>query len=145
MHQATRPHLPVKTKSLQPSSTLCLAVLSCSVVSSSLWPHGLACQAPLSMGFLQARILEWVTTPSFKGIFTIQGLNPGLPLCGRILYCPEPPGRPKHTVTLTAEPPMKTCVLLLPNPYYCPLDTLYCRTSKCSSMLTSAPSSPPPS
>ena len=36
------------------------AVLSYSVVSDSLWPHGLAHQAPLSMGILQARILEWV-------------------------------------------------------------------------------------
>ena len=35
------------------------AVLSRSVVSDSLQPHG-ACRAPLSMGVLQARTLEWV-------------------------------------------------------------------------------------
>ena len=37
-----------------------------SVVSDSLWPDG-ARQAPLSMGILQARILEWVATPSSRG------------------------------------------------------------------------------
>ena len=29
-----------------------------------LQPHGLAHQAPLSMGILQARLLEWVAMPS---------------------------------------------------------------------------------
>ena len=29
-----------------------------------LQPYGLACQAPLSMGILQARMLEWVAMPS---------------------------------------------------------------------------------
>ena len=33
-----------------------------SVVSDSLWPHG-ACQAPLSLVFPMARILEWVALP----------------------------------------------------------------------------------
>ena len=43
-------------------------VLSHSVVSDSLQPHGLvACQASLSMGILQARILEWVAMPSSWG------------------------------------------------------------------------------
>jgi len=46
------------------SKTHC-AVLSRSVVSDSLRPHELyvAHQAPLSMGILQARVLEWVTMP----------------------------------------------------------------------------------
>ena len=39
------------------------AMLSCSVRSDSLWP----CQAPLSMGILQARILKWVAMPSSRG------------------------------------------------------------------------------
>ena len=30
-------------------------------------PWGVAYQAPLSMGILQARILEWVTMPSSRG------------------------------------------------------------------------------
>ena len=29
-----------------------------------LQPYGLACQAPLSMGILQARMLEWAAMPS---------------------------------------------------------------------------------
>ena len=47
-------------------------------------PWTLARQAPLSMGILQARILEWVAL--LQGIFQTQGLNPGLPPCRQILY-----------------------------------------------------------
>ena len=36
-------------------------------------------------GILQATILEWVAFP-FSMIFPTQGLNPGLPHCGQILY-----------------------------------------------------------
>ena len=44
------------------------AVLHRSVVSDPLRPHRLvACQAPLSMGILQARILEWVAMPFSRG------------------------------------------------------------------------------
>ena len=35
-------------------------------------------------GILQARILKWVAIP--QGIFSILGLNPGLPHCRQILY-----------------------------------------------------------
>ena len=40
-----------------------------SVVPDSLQPHGLkpACQAPPSVGILQARILEWVAMPFSRG------------------------------------------------------------------------------
>ena len=38
------------------------------------------------LGIRQARILEWVATPSLQGIFPTQGLNPGLPHCRQILY-----------------------------------------------------------
>ena len=41
-------------------------VLSHSVVSDSLQPHRLPCQAPLWMGILQAGILEWVAMPSSR-------------------------------------------------------------------------------
>ena len=40
---------------------------SCSVVSDSLWPHGLQPQTPLSMGILQARILELIAMPFSRG------------------------------------------------------------------------------
>ena len=35
---------------------------------------------------LQARILEWVATHVFQGIFPTQGSNLGLPHCGQTLY-----------------------------------------------------------
>ena len=47
---------------------LCCAVLGRSVVSDSLPPPWTATrQAPLSMGVLQARVLEWIAMPSSRG------------------------------------------------------------------------------
>ena len=43
---------------------VCMCVLSCSVMSDSVTPRTVACWAPLSMGLIQARILEWVACPS---------------------------------------------------------------------------------
>ena len=37
-------------------------------------------------GILQARILEWVAFPFFRGSSQPQGLNPSLPHCRQILY-----------------------------------------------------------
>ena len=53
---------------------------SCSVMSNSLWPHGLV------HGILQARILEWVAFPFSREIFPTQGSNPGLLHFRQILY-----------------------------------------------------------
>ena len=66
-------------------------MLSCSVMSDSLWPPWtVACQAPLSAGIRQARILEWVAMLSSRGSSQprdqTQGSNPGLPHCRWILY-----------------------------------------------------------
>ena len=47
----------------------------------------IACQAALSMGILQARILEWVAMFLLQGIFLSQGSNPGLLHCRQIHYC----------------------------------------------------------
>ena len=47
------------------------------------------------MGILQARILAWVVMPSSRGIFPIQGLNPGLPHCRQILYQLSHKGSPR--------------------------------------------------
>ena len=44
-----------------------VCLLSHSVVSDSAIPQTVARQASLSMGILQARILEWVTVSSFRG------------------------------------------------------------------------------
>ena len=50
-----------------------LSCFSCIQLFVTLWtvPH----QAPLSMGILQARILEWATISCSRGIFPTQGLN----------------------------------------------------------------------
>ena len=66
-------------------------------------PWTVAHQAPLFMGILQARILEWIAMPSSRGIVPTQGLNPGLPAAAKSLQsCPtlcdptdgSPPGSP---------------------------------------------------
>ena len=44
---------------------LCLVAQSCPTLGYSM--DYVACQAPLSMGILQARILEWVAMPSSMG------------------------------------------------------------------------------
>ena len=46
---------------------MCCAVLSHSVMSNSATPWVVACQAPLSMGILQERILECVAVSSSRG------------------------------------------------------------------------------
>ena len=45
-----------------------------SVMPNSLWPHGQG--KSLSMGFFQARILEWVANFLLQGIFPTQESNP---------------------------------------------------------------------
>ena len=81
---------PLKVESLswkQTSPLEPVRMLSHSVVSDSLWPpRTVAHQAPLSMGILQARILEWGCHALLQGIFSTQGLNPGLPHFRWILY-----------------------------------------------------------
>ena len=49
--------------------TVFCCVVSHSVVSDSVTPWTVACQSPLSMGVLQARILECVAMPSSRGSF----------------------------------------------------------------------------
>ena len=73
------------------------AVLSSSVMSDCLWPHGLQ----------PARLLCPWDSPGkntgvgchalLQGIFPSQGLNPGLQHYRQILLPTEPPGKPKNT------------------------------------------------
>ena len=71
--------------------TVCVCMLSClSFVQlfALLWTVAPP-QAPLSMVFLQARILQWVAMSSSRGIFPIQWSNPSLLWllhCSQILY-----------------------------------------------------------
>ena len=51
---------------------MCVCVCVCArlvaqVLSNPLWPHGLFFKAPLSMGLLQERILQWVAMLSSRG------------------------------------------------------------------------------
>ena len=57
-------------------------------MSNILRPHGLyvARQAPLSMGFSRPEYWSGLPCPP-PGIFSSQGLNPGLLHCRQILYC----------------------------------------------------------
>ena len=48
-----------------------LSHFSCDRLFVTLWT--VAHRAPLSMGILQARILEWVVMPSPQGVFPTQG------------------------------------------------------------------------
>ena len=50
-------------------------------------------QTPLSMGILQARILEWVAMPSSRGFFDPRFKPTSPALAGR-LFTTEPPGKP---------------------------------------------------
>ena len=70
-------------------------VLTRSVVSDFLQPHG-ARQAPLSLGILQARILEWVAMPSSWGS-SQPGLKPRSPASQVDSLPSETPGTSKNT------------------------------------------------
>ena len=64
---------------------------SLSYVQLFATPQTVACQAPWSMGVLQARILEWVVTR----IFPTQGSNPSLLQRRQILYRLSQQGSPR--------------------------------------------------
>ena len=58
-------------------------------------PWTVALQAPLSMGILQARKLQWVIIPFSRGVFLTQGSKPGLLHCRRNLDHLSHQGSPK--------------------------------------------------
>ena len=78
-------------KTLLSSYTCC--VLSCSVVWDSVTWWTAARQAPLSMGILQVRILEWVAYPFFRGSFQCRNQT-GSPALQADSLPAEPPGKP---------------------------------------------------
>ena len=74
----------------------CHSMLSCSVTSDSAAPWTVACQAPLFMGILQARTLEWVAMPFSRG--SSQPRNGTRSPALQVDSLPaEPPGKPKNT------------------------------------------------
>ena len=96
-------------------------------------PWTIAYQAPLSMGFFQARILEWIAIFSSKGIFLAQGWNPvslASYLIRQILYHTAPPGKPiqdskgslNHSITIVNPCLVKRASNYCPppqNPLFC--------------------------
>ena len=71
--------------------------LSCVRLFVIPWP--VAHQAPLSMGILQARILEWVSMTSSRESSPTQRLNPGLPHCRQILYHLSHQGSQQYSIS----------------------------------------------
>ena len=68
-------------------------MLSCSVVSDSLWPHGLQPSGPSVLGDSPGKNPEVGGHALLKGLFLTQGLNLCLLHCRRVLS-PEPPRKP---------------------------------------------------
>ena len=83
------------TSAKGPQKAASAPMLSLSVVSDSLRPHGVTHQAPLSMGILWAKKTGVDCHVLLQGIFQTQGSNPGLLHCRRIIYCLSHQGLPK--------------------------------------------------
>ena len=73
----------------------CLYVLSHIWLFATPWAN-LACQAPLSMGILQARILEWVAKPSSRGSSQPRDQTQVSHIEGQILYHLSHQGSPER-------------------------------------------------
>ena len=66
---------------------------------ATLWT--VACQAPLTMGILQASILEWVAMPSSRGSSSQPRIEPRSPVLQADSLPSEPPGKlPEAASTL---------------------------------------------
>ena len=90
---------PRDTASLHfwPFLILCVCVLSCSVMSKSLWPHGLQPTRLLCpWGFSRQEHWSGLPCPP-PGNLPNPGIKPSSPIL-HLDYLPsEPPGKPKHT------------------------------------------------
>jgi len=73
---------------------VCVCKFNHSVMSNSVTPWMVTCQAPLSMGVLQARILELAAIPFPRGSSRRRDRTLGLLHCGKILYHLSHPGSP---------------------------------------------------
>ena len=75
------------------SNVVCMYV-SCSVISDSLWPHGLQLTRLLCLWNSAGKNIGVGTQSLLQGISLTQGSNPGLPHCRQILYCLSHQGSP---------------------------------------------------
>ena len=64
----------IKRKRMKVTNTWKYKYILCYHVQFFVTPWIVACHVPLSMGILQARILEWFAMPSHQGIFPTQGI-----------------------------------------------------------------------
>ena len=76
--------------------TFAVLYLVASCVQLFETPWTIACQAPLSMGILQARIQEWVAMLSSRGS-SLPGIEPRSPKVQTDSLPSEPPGTPRDT------------------------------------------------
>ena len=86
---------------LSPGGIGGLVAQSCPTLAT---PWTAALQAPLSMGFSQARILEWAAIPFSRGVFPTQGSNPPSPALQADSLLSEPPGKPRPCVSWNLKP-----------------------------------------
>ena len=94
---------------IHPVECACMpAALNRSVVSNSATPWTAAHQAPLSVGFFQARVLEWVAISYSRGS--------SWPRDGTCISClaggfftTEPPGKPMILLSNNKEQSIDTC------------------------------------
>ena len=89
-------------------------VLSCSVVSASLWPQGQCSLLGSSLhGILQARILEWVTIPFSTGSSWARDWTQASCIAGGF-FTSEPPQLTLNPSKLNLPTPLtKPCILLV--------------------------------
>ena len=76
---------------------MCVCVLRLSRVQLFATPWTVAHQAPLSLGILQARILEWVAMPSSRGSSQPRDGIQVSCIAGRF-FTTEPAGKPQETL-----------------------------------------------
>ena len=88
---------------------MCCSLLSYSVMSDSAMPWTVACRAPLSLGFSNTGILEWVAIPFSRDLLK-PGMKPRYPALQADSLPSEPPGKPNR---YTKEPLKKNQVLFI--------------------------------
>ena len=88
--------LLLKSLKQQIKNILCVLVLSRLVMPDSATPWTVTCQAPLSMGILQARILERVAILDLPN----PGIEPRSPALQTDSLPSKPPGKPKSILNV---------------------------------------------
>ena len=98
--QGTKLRLMELQNLLPPGSSLVVCKLSCSVVSNSLRPKGLAHQAPLSMELSRQEYWSGLPFPTPGAIPDpeIEPLSPVSPVLAGEFFTTEPPGKLPHSL-----------------------------------------------